>query len=101
MELTPKERDFLRPYLTMKLSEGKGWAVGVALGVLICAGAVFVWFSGSWPGIRPYFFLTFVIGMVVTEISLNRREKIILARILQKYDAAVRPPEAAPNQKRA
>ena len=87
MELTQKERDFLRPYLAMDVSRGGGWMVGAVAGALVCAGALVAHLTGLWPEAGPYLFLALVVGMVVIEVSLNRRDKLFVARILQKYTA--------------
>jgi len=42
MELTPQEQRLLKPYLRMAAGEGRGWLMGVAVGLAVCAGAVAV-----------------------------------------------------------
>ncbi|MHC5033557.1 MAG: hypothetical protein ACYTFZ_00770 [Planctomycetota bacterium] len=93
MDFTPAEQRFLQPYLAMQVADGKGWIIGVALGVLVCAAAVLLRVSGVWPGIGPYVLLIVVAGLIVIEQSVNRRDKVRLARILQKYDTLARRPQ--------
>ncbi|MHC4789281.1 MAG: hypothetical protein ACYS8K_08795 [Planctomycetota bacterium] len=90
MDLTAEEEKFLEPYLAAEVSDGKGWVIGVAVGALACAAAVFLRFTHAWPAFDPYFLLVVVVGLVIVEQSVNRRDKVRLARILQKYDSALR-----------
>lgn len=90
MDFTPEQREFVKPYLTMKVRDGKGWILGVIVGLLICAAALVTGFLRLWAGAGQYLLLALVIGMVLIEISLNRRDKSRLAAIVQKYDAALR-----------
>ena len=89
MDLTAEEREFVRPYLSTKATGGRGWMLGLLLGLAICAAALFLRLSGVWPEARLVFLPGLVIGMVVIEVSIDHRRKLRLARILQKYDAAL------------
>lgn len=88
MDLTPQEEKLVRPYLTMKVG-GIGWVIGLVIGLLILAAGIIIWVSGIWEG-GPYFLLVLVVGMVIIEQAWNFRDKVRLARVLQKYDATVR-----------
>jgi len=89
MELTPEEKRLVAPYLLMRTSGGRGWLAGIVAGVAVCAAAVAIVAVGSWPEAGPYCPLVFVIGLVIAEQALARRDRRRMARILQKYDAAV------------
>ncbi len=90
MDLTPAERKFVRPYLRANARAGKGWIVGVLLGLGVIAAAILFRLSDSGPEIGPYFLMAVVVGMVIIEMSIDHRSKMKMARILQKYEAAVR-----------
>ncbi|NLW50563.1 MAG: hypothetical protein GXY85_06920 [Candidatus Brocadiaceae bacterium] len=89
MELTPQEQRLLKPYLRMAAGEGRGWLMGVAVGLAVCAGAVAVVALGRWPEAAPYCPLAFVVGLVIIEQALDRRDRRRMASILQKYDTAL------------
>jgi len=89
MELTPQERRLVRPYLEMRNTQGKGWAVGLAAGAALCAGALALVLVAAWEDVRTIFLFGFVLGMVVIELSLDQRRKKLMARVLQKYERAV------------
>lgn len=89
MDFTPEEQRLLRPYLLMKTRAGGGWLVALAAGLLVCAAAVAIVLLGTWPDAGPYCPLIFVIGLVIAEQALGRRDRRRMAHILQEYDAAV------------
>jgi hypothetical protein len=84
MELTAEERRMVQPYLSMRVTGGKGWLVGIVLGLLICVAAFCLRLSGIWPEARVAFLPVLVTGMVVIEMSIDHRQKTRLAGILQK-----------------
>ena len=89
MEFTPEEQRLLKSYLLMRIRAGNGWLAGVVAGVAVCAAGVVIVALGIWPDAAPYCPLVFVIGLVIAEQALGRRDKRRMARILQKYDAAL------------
>lgn len=98
MELTPKEQKLVRPYLDMKVrqdGEGKGWVIGLLAGIVICAATIILAATGVWPHMGVYFLLFIVIGLVIIEQSMNHRDQVRMARILQKYHAVIRQYEQA------
>jgi hypothetical protein len=98
MELTPKEQKLVRPYLEIKVrqdGEGKGWVIGVVVGVVISAAAIILIASGVWRDMNLYFLLFIVIGLVLIEQSVDHRDQVRMARILQKYDAVIKQYEQA------
>ena len=95
MDFTQEEQKLLRPYLRMKVKDGRGWLVGVAVGVLICAATIVVSLTGVWRQPGPYFLFAIVVGLVVIEQSIDHRDQTRLARVLQKYDAALKERQEA------
>jgi hypothetical protein len=89
VELTPKERRLVRPYLAMRNTEGKGWVIGLAVGAALCAGMLALTLVAAWEEVRTFFLFGFVLGMVVIELALDQRRKKLMARVLQKYERAV------------
>lgn len=89
MDLTPDEKKMLAPYLLMKTGGRSAWQAGIVLGVAVCAAAVAIVAFDCWPEAGPYTPLAFVVGLVILEQALARRDRRRMARILQKYDAAV------------
>jgi len=90
MDLTPEEEALVRPYLTMKVKDGKGWLIGVAVGLIICAAAVVLRVAGVQQLSGPYLLFAIVVGLVVIEQSIDHRDQTRIARVLQKYDAALK-----------
>jgi len=97
MDLTPDEREFLRPYLSRK-GAGKGWAVAAGMGLLICVAALIVRITGIVPGADIAFVPVFVVGMLVIEAALASRHRQKLSRILRKLDDAARGTAERPHQ---
>ena len=89
MDFTPEEKKLLDPYLLMRTGGARGWLAGVVAGAAVCAAAVAIVALDVWPEAGPYCPLVFVIGLVIAEQALARRDRRHMARILQKYDAAV------------
>ncbi len=98
MELTPQERKLVRPYLELKVrhsEEGKGWIVGVIIGLVLCVGAIALALTGVLQNMGVYLLLFIVVGLVLIEQSVDHRDHVRMARILQKYDALVKQYEQA------
>ena len=98
MELTPKEQKLVRPYLAMKVrqdGESRGWVIGVIVGIVIAASAVILAATGVWPSMGLYLLLFIVIGLVLIEQSVDHRDQVRMARILQKYNAVIKQYEQA------
>ena len=91
MELNEKERAFVRPYLSMNVSESNLWLAGVVAGAVLCVAAAILYFAASGTGM----FLLFVLGLVLIDISLDERRKKAMAAILQKYEKALKELEPA------
>jgi hypothetical protein len=95
MELSPEERKLVQPYLDMKIREGKGWVVGFLVGLVVSGGAFVVWVADLWPKGGPYMLLVVLAGAVLIEQSLDHRDQVRMARILQKYHDVVKRYEQA------
>jgi hypothetical protein len=101
--LTIKEADALHSYLSVKVRRAGHWTWGAVGGfLLIPAGLVMalrsiVLHADSLP--RLAFLVTFL-GMLLAAVSFHFMDRATVARIVQKYDAALRQEEAmrAPNQ---
>ena len=89
MEFTSEEKKLLAPYLLMDTADRKAWLAGIVAGLAVCAAAVAVIALPIWPDAGPYCPLAFVIGLVIVEQALDRRDRRRMARVLQKYDAAL------------
>ncbi len=89
MELTREERELLESYLKMN-ADYRGWIVGAVVGAAICAGALVAAFLRLLNVQPVYLLLALIVGMVVVELALTRRDNTCLAGILQKYDTEVR-----------
>jgi hypothetical protein len=89
MQFTPEEERLLKPYMAMKTDGIGAWPAGIVAGVAVCAAAVAVVALDIWREAGPYCPLAFVVGLVILEQALDRRDRRRMARILQKYDAAV------------
>ncbi len=85
MHFTPKERKLIEAYVSLASRAGRGWVAGMVIGALICAAAVVAGVAGLWAEARCYLPLAFVAGMIVIEQSVNRRDRVRLARIIRKY----------------
>jgi amino acid permease len=90
MEFTPEESKFVRPYLEMEPSPGRGWLVGVVVGILIIIGGVLVPIFTEVDYSGALVVLLVIVGMVVIDIALDWRRKKLTAQVLQKYHRAVR-----------
>jgi len=98
MELSPKEQKLVRPYLEMNIrqdGEGKAWVIGVIVGIVIAAVAIIFAALRVWPDMGLYFLLGIVIGLVLIEQSVDHRDQLRMARILQKYNSVVKQYEQA------
>ena len=95
MDLTPEEEKLVRPYLAMKVAQGKGWIVGVVVGLVVIAASVLLWASGVWPEGGIYLFVAIVVGLVVIEQCVDHRDRVRMAKLLQKYDSVVKQYEQA------
>jgi hypothetical protein len=89
MDFTPEEKKLLEPYLAMRTSGTRAWLAAVVVGLAVCAAAVAIIALPIRPEAGPYCPLVFVIGLVIVEQALARRDRRRMARILQKYDSAV------------
>jgi len=90
MELTTEEKRIADGYLAVTATETRGWLVGVVLGAAICAAGAVILALQGWDGAGGFLLPIFFVGMATIEVSLNHRDKLRFARILQKYDAALR-----------
>jgi hypothetical protein len=98
MELSPKEQKLVRPYLEMNIrqdGEGKGWVIGVIAGIVIAAVAIIIAALRVWPDMGLYLLLAIVIGLVLIEQSVDHRDQVRMARVLQKYNSVVKQYEQA------
>ena len=89
MDLTRDESELLESYLKMDV-QGRGWIGSAVVGAVICGGALLLAFLKLWNVPVVYLLLVLVVGMVLIELSLSRRDKTQIARILQEYNAEVR-----------
>ena len=94
MDLTDDEKKLVDPYLAMRATDGRGWRVVLAVGAAVCLAALAARLFGPWPQARMLFLPAVVVGMLIVEGALDRRRRTKLARILQKYHAALEPDEA-------
>jgi len=94
MDLTDDEKKLVQPYLDMKATNGRGWRPVLAVGAAVCLAALAARLFGPWSQARMLFVPTVVVGLLIIEGALDRRRPAKLARILQKYDAALEPDEA-------
>ncbi len=79
MDLTPEEKDFVRPYLLGRPRRWLVWAEAVA-GLVLCIGSAALRWTDYW-------LVAFVIGLVLLEQAWATRDRARLARVLRKYDA--------------
>jgi len=93
MDLTDDEKKLVQPYLDMKATDGRGWRAVLAMGAAICLVALAARLFGPWPEARMLFLPAVVVGMLIIEAALDRRRRAKLARVLQKYHAALEPDE--------
>jgi hypothetical protein len=93
MHFTPRERKLIEAQVSLASRAGRGWAAGVAVGALICAASVVAGAAGLWAEARCYLLLAFVTGMIVIEQSVNRRDRVRLARIIRKYASQPQRPD--------
>ena len=90
MELEPEEERLVAAYLRASPEPSRRWVVTLVAGLVLCAAAVVMLVLG-WAGVNdPFTLLTFVLGMVIVACSLDYHKWTVLARIIQKYDRAVR-----------
>lgn len=95
MELTPEERKLVQPYLEMKAEEGKGWIMGLVVGLVVALAGLVVWIGGWWQHGGPYLLLVILAAAVVVEQSLDHRDQVRMARLFQKYHELVKRYEQA------
>ena len=89
------EKAVLQTYLRADSRPGALWWAYVVAGALVCgAGAAFLMLQPEAIS-RAAALLILVSGLVVIATGLDVRKRAILARIIQKYDRALRAFEAA------
>jgi ABC-type nickel/cobalt efflux system permease component RcnA len=94
MELEPEEERIVEAYLRASPEPSRRWVVTLVAGLVLCAAAVVMLLRGV-PLNDPLTLLMFVLGMVIVACSLDYHKWTVLARIIQKYDRAVRKGGAA------
>ena len=79
MDLTPEEKDLVRPYLLAGPRKHVAWVL-LAVGLVLCVGSAALRLTDCWP-------VVFVAGLILVEQAWAMRERARLARIIRKYDA--------------
>ncbi len=95
MELTPEERALVESYLHTSSERNRKWLFVLAVGAVICLCALLLLALATASVQRPVSLLALVLGLVVIARALDGRKRTILARIIQKYDRAIRSDEGA------
>ena len=89
MDLEPEEERIVQTYLRASPTPRRRWVVTLVAGLVLCAAAVVMLLLGEELN-DPFTLLMFVLGMVIVACSLDYHKWTVLARIIRKYDRAVR-----------
>jgi len=89
MQLDPEERTVVETYLRADAARSRKWQLILAVGACACVAALVLLAARAFETatLPP---LIFVLGLVVMAHALDERKRVILGRVIQKYDQALR-----------
>lgn len=90
MKFSKAEQRLLDRHLTIDTRQTAGWRAAICVGMLACVAALVLYAARVWEAGAACAPLLFVIGLVVIEHGLHKRDVQRMARILQEYDVALR-----------